>query len=83
MHFQAKRSVSVKPSERFVRTFFDEGIVLSGIEIEVREKSLSDEEDKELARVFLSMGEVMALLRSSPSVNEILQKQWDWTCDWT
>ena len=68
LHFQAKRSVSVKPSERFVRTFFDEGIVLSGIEIEVREKSLSDEEDKELARVFLSMGEVMALLRSSPSV---------------
>jgi len=83
LHFKAKRSVNVKPSQRFVQTFIDEGIVLSGIEIEVREKSFYDKEDKELAHVFLSMGEVMALLRSSPSVNEILQKQWDWTCDWT
>ena len=81
-HFQAHRTVRIRPAEQFHQTFTDEGTVFCGVEIEVEDAPHPGNEP-ETSRVFLSMGELMALTQALQDPAHPWLAQQDWTCDWT
>lgn len=81
-HFHTKRVVSIRPAESFHQTFYDEGMVFSGVRIRVEETGFRDKEPK-VSEVFLSMGELMSLVRALDDKAKPLLLQLDWSCDWT
>jgi hypothetical protein len=81
-HFHSKRIVRLRPAESFHRTFIDEGMVFSGVRVRVEETAFGDESPR-VSEVFLSMGELMNLVRSLDETAKPLLSQFDWTCDWT
>jgi hypothetical protein len=82
LHFHARREVSVRPGQLFYQTFIDEGMVFAGVEIEVRDRPFPGKET-ETAKVFLSMGELVALVQTLQKEQRVWLEQYDWTCDWT
>lgn len=81
-HFATKRVVILKPAESFHQTFFDEGIVFAGVTIRVEETACHDAAPC-TSEVFLSMGELMTLVRALEANCSPLLSQVDWSCDWT
>jgi len=81
-HFETKRVVTAKPAESFHQTFFDEGIVFAGVTLRVEETTFGGEIPR-TSEVFLSMGELMTLVRSLEAGCRPLLSQADWSCDWT
>lgn len=81
LHFQARRSVHVRPRNDFHRTFFDEAICLSGVEITVEREAVGS--DASTQTVFLSMGELAALLEALQGDLSVCFAQYDWSEDWT
>ena len=81
-HFEAKRTVTMRPAESFHQTFRDEGMVFAGVQIRVEEFTSNDSSPR-VSELFLSMGEFVALARSLETSAKPLLSQMDWTCDWT
>ncbi|MEI9893190.1 MAG: hypothetical protein WDN28_04585 [Chthoniobacter sp.] len=81
-HFRAKRVVRMRPADSFHQTFIDEGMVFSGVRIQVEETQYGAKAP-EVSEVFLSMGELMQLVRSLDTTAQPLLAQYDWSCDWT
>lgn len=82
LHFHAHRSVRIRARNDFHQTFYDEAIVLSGIEITVDRQAVG-EPDSTPQTVFLSMGELAALLEALEGDLSIYLAQYDWSEDWT
>ncbi len=79
---RTKRVVQMIPAESFHETFRDEGMVFGGVRIRVEETAYYPKET-EVSEIFLSMGELMSLVRELEGQAKVLQSQMDWTCDWT
>jgi DNA-directed RNA polymerase subunit RPC12/RpoP len=80
--FRTKRVVQVLPAESFHEIFRDEGMVFGGVRIRVEETAYYPKETQ-VSEIFLSMGELMSLVRELEGPARVLQSQMDWSCDWT
>jgi hypothetical protein len=83
LHFKAKRTVIVRPGQLFCQTFIDEGMQFSGVTIEVLNEPFYGPEEVQWSKVFLSMGELMALVQALQKEQRVWMEQYDWSCDWT
>ncbi len=81
-HFKTWRTVTMAPAESFHQTFIDEGLVFSGVRIRVEENVYHDA-TPQVSEVFVSMGELMALVKALNGALGAVQAQMDWSCDWT
>lgn len=81
LHFHARRSLQVRARNDFHQTFFDEAIVLSGIEIAVDRQEAGQAETAQT--VFLAMAEVAALMQALEGDLSVYLAQYDWSEDWT
>jgi serine/threonine protein kinase len=81
LHFHAHRTLRVQPRNDFHQTFYDEAIVLSGVEITVERQDAGREQTAQT--VFLSMSELAALLDALKGDLSVFFAQYDWSEDWT
>ena len=81
LHLHVKRTLTVRPDEKFYRTFIDEGIVLSGIRLSVVDNQYGEE--PQTHELFVSMGELAQLAQALQDKLAIYWEQYDWSEDWT
>jgi hypothetical protein len=81
LHFHARRGVTVRPADRFLRVFIDEGLALCGVEITVTEQQHGSEPAEQT--VFLAMSDVAALAEALRGELAVWLQMYDWSEDWT
>jgi len=79
--FEERRSLRVRPRNDFHQTSIDAAICFSGVEITVEREAWGS--DASTQTVFLSTGELAALLEALQGDLSVYFAQYDWSEDWT
>lgn len=75
-----RRSVSVRPANSRLVTFFDEAIVLTGVEITTTTAGFHDREPTQ-ASVHLTLNELRQIVDALNGPLKIVTQQWGWSVD--
>jgi hypothetical protein len=81
LHINFKRYFRVRPSNKFIQTFIDEAIVLSGIEVTISEDEVGG--PSEGTTLFISMAELAQMMEALRKDLSVYFEQYDWSQDWT
>jgi hypothetical protein len=82
LHLDSRRTTTVRPASKAYRTFVDEGVVLSGVEIEVAGREFGENQPR-TEKLFLSMAEATRLADALKKSLRLYREQLDWSHDWT